>query len=152
MAASPGRSALVIGANGIVGSNMLAMLRQETDWTLHAVARSHPPSSDRVRRVAVDLLDEAASRDALGAIGPVDYVFFAALAPGPTPAAQVAPNLALLRNGVSHLLERGAGLRHVCLVQGTKWYRSHLGPTARRRGKTTRGTTARTSTTTSAIG
>jgi len=121
-------SALVIGANGIVGSNMLAMLCAGTDWTVHAVARSHPPSDDRVRRIAVDLQDEAASRIALAALGPIDYVFFAALATGRTPAAQVGPNLALLRNAVSPLIGRGSGLRHVCVVQGTKWYGSHLGP------------------------
>lgn len=121
-------SALVIGANGIIGSNMLAMLREQTDWQLHAVARAHPPSDDRVNRIAVDLLDEAASREALGRIGPVDTIFFAALAPGPNPAAQVAPNLALLRNGIAPFAAADAGLRHVCLVQGTKWYGSHLGP------------------------
>lgn len=122
------RSALVIGANGMIGSNMLALLCSETDWQLHAVARSHPPSSDRVNRIAVDLLDEAASRAALGNIGPVDTIFFAALATGPNPTAQVVPNLALLRNGVGPFLAPGACLRHVCLVQGTKWYGSHLGP------------------------
>lgn len=121
-------SALVIGVNGIVGANMLAMLGRETAWTLHAVARSHPRAEDGVNRIAVDLQDERASRVAIEALGPVDYVFHAALATGEKPAAQVGPNLALLRNGVAPLLGRGSGLRHVCVVQGTKWYGSHLGP------------------------
>jgi nucleoside-diphosphate-sugar epimerase len=121
-------SALVIGANGIVGRNMIDLLCRETDWTVNAVARSHRQSSDRVRQISVDLLDRAASRTALGAIGPIDYVFVAALATGSTLAEEVVPNLELLRNSVSPLIAPGDGLRHVCLVQGTKWYGSHLGP------------------------
>jgi hypothetical protein len=37
-------------------------------------------------------------------------------------------NLAMLRNLVEPLHRSAAGLRHVCLVHGTKWYGSHLGP------------------------
>jgi nucleoside-diphosphate-sugar epimerase len=121
-------SALIIGANGIAGANMLAMLCRETNWQLHAVARWHPAAIDRINRISVDLLDEAAAHAALAAIGPVDYIFYAALVEASTPAEQVAPNLALLRNSVSPIIKAGAGLRHVCVVQGTKWYGSHLGP------------------------
>lgn len=122
------RAALVIGANGIVGRNMLRYLRGQTRWKLYSVARTHPHPSDKVVQVAVDLLDEEASRCALGSIGAVDYVFFAALAVRPTVAEQVQPNLAILRNAVTPLLEPSRHLRHVCVVQGTKWYGSHLGP------------------------
>jgi nucleoside-diphosphate-sugar epimerase len=122
------RSALVIGANGIVGSNMLRHLREQTRWKLYSVARTHPHASDKVGQIAVDLLDEKASRRALAGIVAVDYVFFAALAVRPTVAEQVQPNLAMLRNAVTPLLEPPRHLRHVCVVQGTKWYGSHLGP------------------------
>lgn len=121
------RTALVVGANGIIGRNMVEYLRTLGDWRVLALARSHEALDAGVECIAVDLFDDSASAEALGSVSGVTHVFFAALAPGAGPAAQVKPNLALLRNAVTPLLAAGS-LRHVCLVQGTKWYGSHLGP------------------------
>jgi nucleoside-diphosphate-sugar epimerase len=121
------KSAVVLGSNGIVGSNMLALLENTTDWRLHGIARSHTVESERVHRIAVDLLDVKSS-SRIAAIGEVDYVFFAALAVRPTPLEQVAPNLAMLRNAIEPILAASPGLSHICIVHGTKWYGSHLGP------------------------
>lgn len=121
------RAALVVGSNGIVGSNMLRHLAKNTRWKLAGLAR-RPVVRDGITSVAVDLLDPRASRMALVALGSVDYVFYAALAVRSTPADQVQPNLDMLRNAVTPFLGPASRLRHVCMVHGTKWYGSHLGP------------------------
>jgi hypothetical protein len=40
----------------------------------------------------------------------------------------VAPNLAMLSNLVEAVEPRSPALRRVVLLQGSKWYGSHLGP------------------------
>ncbi len=121
------RTALVIGANGIVGKNMLEYLGLKTRWKCFGVARSRGTAGSDFGHISVDLLDSGASKRAMAEAGDVDYVFFAALAVAPTPVEQVESNLAMLRNAVTPLLDLRGRLRHVCLVQGTKWYGSHLG-------------------------
>lgn len=120
-------AALVVGSNGIVGRNMVEYLRSQGGCRVLALARSHRSADTGIENIAVDLSDEEASAAALRSVDGVTHVFFAALAPGADPADQVEPNLALLRHAVTPLLAAGS-LRHVCLVQGTKWYGSHLGP------------------------
>ncbi len=122
------RVALVVGANGIVGSNMLRHLSEKTRWKLLGLARTPILQSTGAIGVATDLLDHEASRVALGSLGSVDYLFFAALAVRQTSDEQVASNLSMLRNAVTPFLDPVKKLRHVCLVHGTKWYGSHLGP------------------------
>jgi hypothetical protein len=50
----------------------------------------------------------------------------------------VAPNLAMLSNLVEAVEPRSPALRRVVLLQGSKWYGSHLGPYRRRPTRTTR--------------
>lgn len=119
--------ALVIGANGLVGSNMIKLLKDQTRWKIHGLSRSPRNLPPGVLPISADLLNETSSRTALAGIAP-QYVFFAALAVKPTPAEQVAPNLAMLRNAITPFLHDNSVMRHVCLIQGTKWYGSHLGP------------------------
>lgn len=121
-------TALVVGANGITGRNMIEHLRAVGGWRILGLARSPGrPADGSFEPVAADLFDAPASAATLRSLGEVSHVFFAALAPGADPAAQVAPNLALLRNAVVPLLA-SPSLRHISVVQGTKWYGSHLGP------------------------
>jgi nucleoside-diphosphate-sugar epimerase len=46
----------------------------------------------------------------------------------PTPAEEVGPNLAMLRNLMEAVEPRSPALGRVVLLQGSKWYGSHLGP------------------------
>ncbi len=122
------RVALVIGANGIVGSNMLRHLSEHTSWKLFGLARGAISPTSGATAISTDLLNKELSQEALNKIGPVDYLFFTALAVRQTPEEQVEPNMAMLRNAVMPLLDPSKKLRHISLVHGTKWYGSHLGP------------------------
>ncbi len=122
------RVALVVGANGIIGNNMLKHLRQQTKWKLYGLARREIAPITNVTGVETDLLDQSASHEAINRIGPVDYIFFSALDVRGTQEEQVKPNLTMLHNAVNPLLDPAKKLKHICLVHGTKWYGSHLGP------------------------
>jgi nucleoside-diphosphate-sugar epimerase len=90
-----------------------------------------PPegAASGLRFVAADLTDAAACRDAIAACLPVEYLVCSTRAPfGEGGVEDVPVNVAMLRN----LLDAAetTALRHVHLVEGTKWYGMHLGPFA----------------------
>lgn len=115
------KTALVVGASGIVGSATAALL-VERGWTVHGLAR-RPAAQDGVRPVAADLQDAAATAAALAGVDP-DAVFITTWLRQDSEAENIRVNAAMVR----HLLD---GLpapqrpRHVALVTGLKHY---LGP------------------------
>jgi nucleoside-diphosphate-sugar epimerase len=115
------KSALVVGASGIVGSATAALLAAE-GWTVHGLAR-RPPAQEHVLPVAVDLQDADATVDALAGINP-DAVFIATWLRQQSEAENIRVNAAMVRNLLGALPKR-AGPRHVALVTGLKHY---LGP------------------------
>lgn len=123
------KTAVIAGATGIVGRNLLAHLLTLPDWQVIALSRRRPELAGDYRHIAVDLSDPADAREKLSALGEATHAFFAAYVevPGGWPAL-VAPNLALLRNFLDGLEPAAAKLSHVNLMEGTKWYGSHLGP------------------------
>lgn len=122
------RTALVAGATGVVGRNLLRRLAADPDWDVIAVSRRAPDVEGSYRHIAVDLLDAADAKAKLGALAEVTHVFFAAYIEKPGWAEMVAPNLALLANLMDAVEPAATGLAHVNLTHGTKWYGSHLGP------------------------
>jgi nucleoside-diphosphate-sugar epimerase len=66
------KTALVVGASGIVGS-ATATLLAERGWTVHGLARG-PNAQPGVRPVAADLQDAGATAAALRGLNP-DAVF-----------------------------------------------------------------------------
>ncbi|HEY3712032.1 MAG TPA: SDR family oxidoreductase [Amycolatopsis sp.] len=115
--------ALVAGANGIIGRNLIEHLRGLGDWDVVGLSRRGGPGT-----IAVDLLDAAATRAKLADAGDVTHLFYAAYQDRPTWAELVPPNLAMLENLVDGLEPAAPGLRHVSLMQGYKVYGAHLGP------------------------
>ena len=120
--------ALVTGATGVVGRNLLAHLATLPHWSAIAVSRRPPEPAPRQRHLAVDLLDPADCAAKLGAFEAATHVFHCAYAERPTATAMIEPNLAMLHNVVRAVEPAAQGLRHVHLTQGTKYYGSHLGP------------------------
>ncbi len=55
---TPHKTALVVGANGVIGRNLIAYLEQLHDWDIIGVSRRGGESNNRVRYIAVDLLNE----------------------------------------------------------------------------------------------
>ncbi|WP_084629425.1 SDR family oxidoreductase [Patulibacter americanus] len=120
--------ALVVGAQGVIGRGIVDELLRRGDWDVVGLSRRGGETAPRLRHVAVDLLDPAASRERLAGLTDVTHVFYAAFQDRPTPSELVAPNVAMLRNVLDAIEPVAPGLRHVSLMQGYKVYGAHLGP------------------------
>jgi len=120
--------ALVIGANGVIGRNLINHLITLPDWDVIGISRRGGESTDRVRYVATDLLNINETREKLKGLTEVTHVFYAAYQDRPTWAELVPPNLAMLVNIVEVMEPIALGLKHVSLMQGYKVYGAHLGP------------------------
>jgi len=121
-------SALVVGASGVVGRNLVNFLAGRPGWRVTGLSRRRPEVPAPVDWVEVDLLDEADCRARLVGLDHVTHLFYAGYVERPSRAELVAPNLAMLRNAVEAVVAQAPGLAHVNLIEGTKWYGSHLGP------------------------
>ncbi|MEV5026841.1 SDR family oxidoreductase [Paenibacillus sp. LPE1-1-1.1] len=126
----PRKTALVIGANGVIGRNLIEYLEQLPDWDIIGVSRRGGDSSNkgRTRYEAVDLLNESDTREKLGRLTEVTHIFYAAYQDRPTWAELVPPNLSMLVNVVNAIEPVASDLRHISLMQGYKVYGAHLGP------------------------
>jgi nucleoside-diphosphate-sugar epimerase len=122
------KQALVVGGLGVTGRGIVAALAQSPHWEIVALSRRSPEESGAARHISVDLADRADAEAKLSGLTNVTHIFFAAYQERPTPAEEVAPNLAMLRNTVEIIERVAPGLEHVNLMQGTKAYGTHLGP------------------------
>ncbi|MFI0463917.1 SDR family oxidoreductase [Saccharopolyspora sp. 5N102] len=120
--------ALVVGANGVIGRNLVEHLATLPDWEVIGLSRRGGENTERVRYVAVDLLDPEDTRAKLRELTGVTHVFYAAYQDRPTWAELVPPNMAMLTNVVDAVEAVAPGLRHISLMQGYKVYGAHLGP------------------------
>lgn len=120
--------ALVVGAQGVIGRNLVEHLATLPDWRVVGLSRRGGNDTTRVRHVAVDLLDAGDTRAKLAELTDVTHVFYAAYQDRPTWAELVAPNLAMLVNVVDAIEPVARDLQHVSLMQGYKVYGAHLGP------------------------
>jgi nucleoside-diphosphate-sugar epimerase len=116
------RTALVVGATGIVGLNLATLLADQSDWQVYGLARNPKPGKG-VRAVAADLLKPDTLRDALAGIEPT-HVFLTTWMRQPTEAENIKINATMVRN-VLDALSSAASVQHVALVTGLKHY---LGP------------------------
>ncbi|WP_267433413.1 SDR family oxidoreductase [Sphingomonas sp. GM_Shp_1] len=115
------KTALVVGASGIVGS-ATAKLLVEQGWDVHGLAR-RPREQNGVRPVAADLQDATATAEALRVLNP-DAVFITTWLRQDSEAENIRVNGAMVRNLLDGL-PKPKGPRHVALVTGLKHY---LGP------------------------
>ncbi len=124
-----GRVGVVVGATGVIGGNFARHLAGLDDWQVVGLCRRPPPEdSAGVHFVSVDLLDADAARRALTGLTEATHIFYAGFVDAPTQAEQVAPNLTMLINAVQAIEDAASGLERIVLVEGNKWYGSHLGP------------------------
>ncbi len=121
-------TALVIGANGVIGRNLIGHLATLPEWDIIGVSRRGGVNTSRVRYIAADLLDPEESRLKLGTLPEVTHIFYAAYQDRPTWAELVPPNLAMLVNAVEAVEPIARSLQHISLMQGYKVYGAHLGP------------------------
>ncbi|HEX8446482.1 MAG TPA: SDR family oxidoreductase [Sphingomonas sp.] len=115
------KTALVVGASGIVGSATVKLLAEQ-GWAVHGLAR-RPTDQAGVHPVAVDLQDAAATAAAVRHLN-ADAVFITTWLRQDSEAANIRVNSAMVRNLLNGL-PKPTGPRHVALVTGLKHY---LGP------------------------
>lgn len=120
--------ALVVGAGGVIGRNLIDYLVTLPEWDIIGLSRRGGKSHERVRHISVDLLDEEDTRKKLSGLSEVTHIFYAAFQDRPTWAELVPPNLAMLVNVVHEIEPIAYNLQHVSLMQGYKVYGAHLGP------------------------
>ncbi len=122
------KTALVTGATGVVGRNLLKYLIAEGGWNIIAVSRRAPDLEGNYTHIPVDLLDPADCTAKLGRDLGISHIYFAAYIEKPDWAQMVPPNLDMLVNLMDAVEPANPGLEHINLMHGTKWYGNHLGP------------------------
>jgi nucleoside-diphosphate-sugar epimerase len=120
--------AVVIGAQGVIGRNLVRHLEALGDWQVVGVSRRAAPSTERVRHISVDLLDPRDTQDKLATLVDATHIFYAAYQDRPSWSELVEPNLAMLVNAVTAIEAASPWLEHASLMQGYKVYGAHLGP------------------------
>ncbi|MGH8706939.1 MAG: SDR family oxidoreductase [Burkholderiales bacterium] len=124
-------TAVVVGAQGVIGRYIVEKLASLPDWQVIGLSRRKGTDAPRVKHISVDLLDPADARTKLAGLEDATHLFFAAFQPGSGPAADYAKNVAanrdLLVNSVTPVDQASKRLERVVLVTGTKYYGSHLG-------------------------
>ena len=118
-------NALVVGASGIIGNAVVRELHGRDEWQVRALPRTFV---DGVESIKADLLDAAATVQALAAARDTTHVFYAALKSGADLLDEERINGAMLRNLLDGLKAVGAPLQRVVHYQGAKVYGVHLGP------------------------
>jgi len=120
---------LIAGAGGAASKRLIEVLLADPDWSVIALARRPRKSADRLIWVTADLFDRDACVRALTGARNITHIFYTARAKhGETGVESVPDNVAMLRNVLDAVEPVAAGLEHVHLVQGTKYYGMHLGP------------------------
>jgi len=121
-------SAIVAGATGVVGRGLTETLASDSDWNVVALARK-PLDINGARFVSVDLTSEAEARQMLAGLGRTTHIFYAGrFEHFDGKVEPIDVNLAMLRHLVEAVEPGAPQLQHIHLVEGTKWYGSHLGP------------------------
>lgn len=120
--------ALVVGANGVIGTNLIAHLQSLKDWNVIGLSRRGNAANENVQSVSVDLLNREDVIEKLSGLHTVTHIFYTAYQDKPSWAELVAPNMTMLRNVVEVMEQVAPGLAHISFMQGYKVYGAHLGP------------------------
>lgn len=121
-------TALVLGANGVIGTNLIHHLLELEYWNVIGISRRGGTDWGKLQYLSVNLLDSEQCKDKLSDLKDVTHIFYAAFQDRPTWAELVPPNLAMLVNVVNAVEPVAKNLQHISLMQGYKVYGAHLGP------------------------
>jgi nucleoside-diphosphate-sugar epimerase len=122
------KTALVIGATGVSGRALIEYLDTQPDWNVIGVSRKPPYFASKARFVHADLMDQQSCKDNLGSLSDVTHVFYCAYIDNRVIAETRAPNAKMFANVLPVIEAAAPNLKHVCLLQGTKYYGQYLGP------------------------
>ena len=122
------KTALVVGANGVIASNLITHLLELGDWNIIGLSRRGGTDEGKLKYITIDLLNKEQCRAKLEPLTAVTHIFYAAFQDKPTWSELVSPNLAMLVNVVEAVEPVATELQHISLMQGYKVYGAHLGP------------------------
>jgi nucleoside-diphosphate-sugar epimerase len=123
------KQAVIVGAQGVIGRYIADHLLRLGDWEVVGLSRrASGETQSRLRHISVDLLDRTDAEAKLSALKSATHIFYCAFQARPTWAEHNAPNLAMLVNAVEPIARVSTVLEHVNLIEGTKYYGSHIGP------------------------
>ena len=105
-------TALVLGASGIIGRNLLEYLDQREAWQVKAIARRAPGFETKADLRSIDLLNPDAIAAASDWLKDVTHIFYAAYQEHPSPADQSKYNVGMLRN-IVEAVEKEKDSAHV---------------------------------------
>ncbi|MEM6256104.1 MAG: NAD-dependent epimerase/dehydratase family protein [Cyanobacteria bacterium P01_D01_bin.156] len=88
------KKALVVGASGGIGQNLVRFLSKQTDWEIVGLSRKAPQFESTAQFIAVDLLDRDDVMAKLRELADVTHIFYTAFYGGPTFSGPVAENVA----------------------------------------------------------
>lgn len=116
--------ALIAGATGHVGSQLVGLLTKQDDWQVITLGRSEGGRG----HIAADLLSGDLDTVLSGAPR-ITHLFYCARAPhNESGSENVTDNVLMLRRLVEALERMSPALAHIHIVEGGKWYGAHLGP------------------------
>ncbi|QIH33321.1 SDR family oxidoreductase [Sphingobacterium sp. DR205] len=121
-------TALIVGANGVISTNLIDYLSSLGNWDIIALSRRGGTDHGHVHYIAVDLLDLEDAVNKLNSLTTVTHIFYAAYQDRESWAALVEPNLRMLVNVIKAIEPVAKSLQHVSLMQGYKVYGAHVGP------------------------
>jgi nucleoside-diphosphate-sugar epimerase len=121
-------TALVVGANGVIGKNLVAYLQSTGSWKVIGTSRKPASKSAGIAMITVDLLDATNTAERFAHLSDVTHIFYTAYQDAPTWAELVAPNMTMFRNVVETMEKVSPVLQHISFMQGYKVYGAHLGP------------------------
>ena len=116
-------TALIVGVNGITGSEIARQLSIRSDWTVYGLSRSERQLPPGVRHVRADLQDPQDVARALRDIRPT-HVFLNVWSRQENEEENIRVNGAMLRN-LFDALSPAESVEHVALMTGLKHY---MGP------------------------
>lgn len=122
------KKALIVGASGGIGQNLVQYLSSLEDWDIVGLSRRTPKLESRAQFISVDLLEIDDVQAKLSELSDITHIFYTAFYGGPTFSGPVAENLAMLTNVVETLDLISPSLERVVLIQGGKVYGRQLGP------------------------
>ena len=126
--ATNNNTALVVGANGVIGTNLIDYLLSLGNWNVIGLSRKGGENGPNIQYISVDLLNAEDSQKQLSHLNNITHIFYAAYQDRASWAELVGPNLTMLRNVVNTIEPLSENLQHISLMQGYKVYGAHLGP------------------------
>lgn len=122
------KKALVTGALGVTGRNLIHYLDTLEEWKVIGISRRSPDFESKAQFISLDLLDKQSCEKHSALFAGITHLLFTAYIPAKNTAEELQLNLTLLKNIVEVVEKASSQLQRVVLVEGVKYYGAHLGP------------------------